>query len=64
MFRLASMIYAIIATAMAGAGVIAVLSAGYVSIGPILAAAGVGAVLAIPVSILVARGITGSGAND
>ena len=60
MFRLASMLYSIIATAMAGAGVIAVLSAGYVSLIPILAAAGAGAVLAVPVSWFVAREITKS----
>ncbi|OAN90725.1 hypothetical protein [Sulfitobacter geojensis] len=60
MFRLASMLYSIIASAMAGAGVIAVLSAGYVSLTPILAAAAVGAVLAVPVSYLVARKLTGS----
>ncbi|MBM1690896.1 hypothetical protein [Sulfitobacter geojensis] len=58
MFRLASMLYSIIASAMAGAGVIAVLSAGYVSLTPILAAAAVGAVLAVPVSYLVARKLT------
>ncbi|MGC1503786.1 MAG: hypothetical protein WA782_06545 [Sulfitobacter sp.] len=60
MFRLASMLYSIIASALAGAGVIAVLTAGYVSLTPILAAAATGAVLAIPISFLVARKITGS----
>lgn len=60
MFRLASMLYSIIASAMAGAGVIAVLSSGYVSLTPILAAAAAGAVLAVPVSYLVARKLTGS----
>lgn len=60
MFRLASMLYSIIATALAGAGVIAVLTAGYVSLTPILAAAAAGAVLAVPVAYLVARKLTGS----
>ncbi|GAA6177492.1 hypothetical protein [Sulfitobacter pacificus] len=60
MFRLASMLYSIIATALAGAGVIAVLTAGYVSLTPILAAAAAGAVLAMPVAYLVARKLTGS----
>jgi hypothetical protein len=60
MFRLASMLYSIIASAMAGSGVIAVLSAGYVSLNAILGAAAVGAVLAIPVSYFVARKISGS----
>ena len=58
MFRLASMLYSIIATAMAGSGVIAVLSAGYVSWPAILGAAGVGAVLAVPVAYLIAKEIT------
>ncbi|KIN63419.1 hypothetical protein Z946_2291 [Sulfitobacter noctilucicola] len=43
---------------MAGAGVIAVLSAGYGTLTPILVAAGIGAVLAFPVSYFVAREIT------
>ncbi len=58
MFRLASMLYSIIATAMAGSGVIAVLSAGYVSVTAILGAAAIGAVVAVPVSYLIAREIT------
>lgn len=59
MLRLASMLYSIIASALAGAGVIAVLSAGYVSLTPILAAAATGAALAVPVAYLVARKLTG-----
>ncbi|MDA7965656.1 hypothetical protein [Ruegeria sp.] len=55
MLRLASILYSLIATAMAGTAVIAVLSAGMVSAMAILAAAGAGAVVAAPVSWLVAR---------
>lgn len=57
MVRLASVLYSIVATSMAGAGVIAVLSAGYGTLGPILIAAALGAVLALPVSLMVARAI-------
>jgi hypothetical protein len=58
MFRLASMLYSMIGTSFAGALVIAVLTAGYDTLAPILIAAGVGAVAAIPVSYLVAQAIT------
>ena len=57
MFRLASMLYAIFATSLAGAGVIAVLTMGYDTMFPILAAAAVGAVIAVPVAFLVAKRI-------
>ena len=55
MIRLAAMLYSLIATAVAGTAVIAVLSAGLVSAAAIVAAAGVGAVLAAPVSWLIAK---------
>ncbi|WP_037310465.1 hypothetical protein [Ruegeria halocynthiae] len=55
MFRLASILYSLIATALAGTAVIAVLTAGMVSAPAIVAAAGAGAVIAAPVSWLVAR---------
>jgi hypothetical protein len=58
MFRLASILYSIIATTLSGSGVIAVLAMGYVSVPAILGAVAVGAVLALPVSYLVARRIT------
>jgi hypothetical protein len=60
MFRLASMLYSIIGTSMAGAGVIAVLSAGYGTLNPILMAAAAGAVLALPVTYVITRKITNS----
>ncbi|MCX7567301.1 hypothetical protein OS189_13190 [Sulfitobacter sp. F26169L] len=60
MLRLAAILYSIIATSLAGTGVIAVLVMGYVSVPAILVAAGVGAVLGLPVSYLIARKITGA----
>ena len=55
--RLTLVLYSMIATAMAGTGVIAVLSTGYGTLWPILIAAGVGAALALPVSWTVAKQI-------
>ena len=57
MLRLASMLYSLIATRLAGVGIIAVLVAGFGSVPAILTAAVVGAVAAVPVSWLVARQI-------
>lgn len=56
--RLMMILYAIIASAMAGTGVIAVLTLGCVTLWPILGSAAAGAVLALPVSWYVARAIT------
>ena len=55
--RLALILFSMIGTAMAGTGVIAVLTMGYVTLWPILAAAAAGAILALPVSWAVARQI-------
>jgi hypothetical protein len=55
--RLMMILYSMIGTAMAGSGVIAVLSMGYDALQPILVAAAAGAVLALPVSWVVARQI-------
>jgi hypothetical protein len=55
--RLTMVLYSMIATTMAGTGVIAVLVAGYGTLWPIVIAAGTGAVLALPVSWAVARQI-------
>ncbi|PCJ04354.1 MAG: hypothetical protein COB16_18950 [Rhodobacteraceae bacterium] len=57
MLRLASILYSLIATSLAGIGVIIVLVAGFVSVPAIFGSAVVGAVIAIPVSWLVARQI-------
>ena len=56
--RLMMVLYSMIATAMAGTGVIAVLTMGQVTLYPIIGAAAVGAVLALPVSWFVARQIS------
>ncbi len=55
--RLMMVLYSMIATAVAGSGVIAVLSAGYDTLWPILIAAAAGAVLALPVAWAVAKQI-------
>lgn len=55
--RLIMILYSMIATAMAGTGVIAVLTAGYATLWPIVAAAAAGAALAVPVAWAVARQI-------
>jgi hypothetical protein len=55
MLRLAALIYSIAGTALAGAGVVAVLSIGLYDVPSILLGAGVGAVLALPVSWMIAR---------
>lgn len=55
MLRLASILFTLVASAFAGAGVIAVLSMGYVTVPAILSAAASGFVLAIPATWLIAR---------
>jgi hypothetical protein len=54
MLRLASVLYAIIGTTCAGVGVVAVLTLGYFGVVPILVGAGIGAVLGVPASWMVA----------
>ena len=55
--RLVMILYSVIGTALAGSAVVLVLTLGYVTLWPIVAAAAVGAALALPVSWLVAREI-------
>lgn len=55
MLRLASILYSLIATTLAGTAVIAVLTIGYDTFVPILIAAVIGAAAALPISYLVAR---------
>jgi hypothetical protein len=57
MLRLASILYSIIGTTSAGILIIAALTAGYDTLVPILIAAGAGALLALPISYLVAQAI-------
>jgi hypothetical protein len=55
--RLMMILYSVIGTAMAGVGVIAVLTMGYDTLQPILVAAAAGALVGLPASWLVARQI-------
>lgn len=57
MLRLALTLYSLIGTSLAGAFVVAVLTAGYDTLVPFVAAAAVGFVIGIPVSVGVARAI-------
>jgi hypothetical protein len=57
MIRLASILYPIVATTLSGIGVIAVLSVGLATVQPIIVSALIGAVVALPISYLVARKI-------
>lgn len=59
MFRLATILYSIISTTLAGSAIIASLVMGYDTVTPILVAASLGFVAAIPVSYFVAKQITG-----
>ncbi|OIQ45558.1 MAG: hypothetical protein BM558_03465 [Roseobacter sp. MedPE-SW] len=63
MLRLASMLYSLIGSSLAGVGVIAVLVAGFVSVKAILLAAVAGAVLGLPVAWLVARQLYNNAAH-
>ncbi len=58
MLRLASMLYSIIGTTMAGVLIVAALTAGYDTLVPIVIAAALGAVAALPISYFVAQAIT------
>lgn len=55
MLRLASLLYSLISTSLAGTFIIVALVAGQVTLYPIVAAAIAGFVIAAPVSWLVAR---------
>jgi hypothetical protein len=55
--RLMMILFSMIGTAMAGTGVIAVLTMGYGTLWPIVGAAAAGALLALPVSWMIAREI-------
>lgn len=57
MFRLASILFSLIATTLAGTAIIAVLTAGYVTLIPVVSAAALGALAAVPVTYLIAREI-------
>ena len=55
MLLLARILYSLIAATLSGSGVVLVLVAGYNSLWPILIAAAAGAVLAAPISYVLAR---------
>ncbi|TCP41310.1 CTP synthetase [Rhodovulum marinum] len=57
MLRLAAVLFTLISATLMGVGVLAVLVAGYGTLVPIVAAAAVGFVVAMPVSWQVARAI-------
>ena len=57
MLRLASVLFSMVATALAGTGVVVALVAGYVTLVPILIGAGVGVVLAFPATFYVTKAI-------
>lgn len=58
MFRLASVLFSIIAPTLAGIGVVVALASGNDTLQPILTGAAIGAVLAVPVTWGVAKRIT------
>lgn len=55
MSHLMRLLYPLIATALAGTGVVAVLALGYAALQPILLGAGTGALVAFPVSWRIAK---------
>lgn len=57
MLRLASALYSIVGTSIAGACVVAVLTMGYDTMMPIIYAAAAGAIVALPVTWLVTKAI-------
>lgn len=57
MLRLASILYSLIGTTVAGTLVVAALTMGYDTMKPVIAAAVIGFVLALPVTWLVTKGI-------
>ena len=57
MLRLAMILYSLIGTTLAGSAVIAALTMGYGTLQPILIAAAIGFVLAIPASWAIARAL-------
>lgn len=58
MFRLASVLYSIISTTLAGSAIIATLIMGYDTLTPILIAAALGFLAALPASYFIAKQIT------
>jgi hypothetical protein len=61
MFRIALLLFSMIATTLAGSGIVVALSLGYGTLVPMLAAAAAGFVAAFPATWLVARQIADRG---
>ena len=57
MFRLARMIYSVLAVTLAGVGVVIMLVLGFGNLVPLLSGAVVGAIVAAPLSWLIAQAI-------
>jgi hypothetical protein len=55
MLRLASILYSLIATTLAGTAVIVVLTLGYGTLVPIVGAAILGAIIALPITYYVSK---------
>lgn len=55
MFRLAAMMYSIVGTTLAGSAMVAALVMGHDTLRPIMISVGLGALVAIPVSYLIAK---------
>ena len=58
MFRLALLLFSMVATTLAGTGVIIALASGYDTLMPILYSAAAGFILSIPVTYVVTKKIT------
>lgn len=61
MARLFMILYSMIGTTLAGSFMVAALASGMDTLKPIVLAAGLGALLAVPVAWLVARRLAGEG---
>jgi hypothetical protein len=57
MLRLAGILFSLIATTLAGTAIVVVLTAGFATLVPIVVAAAVGAVAAVPVTWFVTKAI-------
>jgi hypothetical protein len=64
MFRLAGILYSLISTTLAGSAIVVSLVLGYDTLVPLLIAAGIGFVAALPASLIVAKQMRGSVSNE
>ena len=61
MFRLASLLFSIIGTTLAGSAIVVALTMGYDTLVPVVTAAAIGFAVALPVTWIVARKIAEQG---